>query len=280
VPIAIPEQQALRQVEVIIGPPGGVGRRFRGQASPTQPGLWIAGIVEHTSGSRPNKGKIKIHNLGDDSAGFIDTPGNVIQVLAGEDGTGGLFRGDITRVETRQETPTRVTAIEAAEGQRIWRDSVIAQTWPPNTTRTQILSDVLAVMGAARGRISALLPERVFATGLVWSGATRDLLNMLYDADLGERWTMTGNAVDVIADGDAPGNVQILAPDTGLIGSPARTKRGGVKAKVKLSATLRPGGGIEVSSRFVQGLFRIVKVVHQFDSRGSPWLSDVEGVKP
>ena len=248
--------------------------------APTNPGLWIAGTVEHTSGSRPNKAKIKIHNLGDDSANWIDTPGHVIQVAAGEDVVGSLFRGDITRAETRQESPTRVTAIEAAEGQRIWRDSVISRSWPANTTRSQILGDVLTVMGASRGRISPVIPERIFATGFVWGGACRDLLNLIYDPDLGERWTMTGNAVDISIDGEVPGNVQVLAPETGLIGSPSRTKRGGLKAKAKLSAVLRPGGGVQLRARLVQGLFRLVKAIHQFDSRGSPWLTSVEGVRP
>lgn len=278
--IVVPVEQAVRRVEVTIGPPGGVGRRFGARGSPTEPGLWINGTVEHTSGSRPNKGKIKIHNLGDESAHYIDQPGHTIQVAVGEDVTGSLFRGDITRAETRQDSPTRVTAIEAAEGQRIWRDSVISRSWPANTTRNQIFSDVLTVMGAARGSISPIIADRIFATGMVWNGACRDLLNMLFDAEIGERWTMTGNAVDVFLDGEPPANVQVVAPDTGLIGSPSRTKRGGVKCRVKLASRLRPGRGIQVRARFMQGLFRVVKVGHQFDSRGSPWLSNVEGVRP
>jgi hypothetical protein len=280
VAIAVPVEQALRQVAVVIGPPGGVGRRFVGQSLPTEPGLWINGTVEHTSGNRPNKGKIKIHNLSETTAAEIDTPGNVILASAGETVAGLLFRGDISRIETRQSSPTRVTAIEAAEGQRIWRDSVISRSWPANTTRSQILSDVLVAMGAARGQISPALPERIFATGMVWNGRTRDLLDLLYSSELGERWTMAGNAVNVVLDGEPPGNVQIVAPETGLIGSPARTKGGGIKCKVKLSATLRPGGGIDVRARFIRGLYRIVKIAHQFDSRGSPWASDVEGVRP
>lgn len=282
--LAVPDRLARRLVMVTIGPPGGVGRKFLGELSETRPGLHITASVEHTSGPRPNKGKFKIHNLGDDSARFIESKNFTIQVAAGENVAGSFFRGDITRAETRQEGPTRVTAIEAAEGRRIWATSTIARSWPANTTRDQVLSDVLVAMGAARGFISPRLARRIFATGLMWAGLCRDLLDLLFDADalpFAERWTMTANAVDVLVDGETrPGNALLLSPTTGLIGSPSRTKGGGAKFKAVLSQSMRPGGGVQLAAKFITGIYRLVKVAHEVDSRGLVWQTSGEAVRP
>ncbi len=282
--IVVPNELPRRLVTMTIGPPGGIGRKFVGSVSATQPGLWLTASIEHTSGPRPNKGKMKIHNLGEDSARFIEGVGFTIEVAAGEDIAGSMFRGDITRAETRQEGPTRVTAIEAAEGNRIWATSTISRSWPPNTTRDQVLSDVLIAMGAARGYVSPRLAPRRFATGLVWAGLCRDLLDLLFDSDaepFAERWTMAGNSVDVFVDGETrPGNALLLTPETGLIGSPSRTKSGGVKFKTKLAPSARPGGPIQVVAKFIRGVYRLLKVNHEIDSKGLIWQTAGEGAKP
>lgn len=282
--IVVPDQLPRRLVTITIGPPGGIGRQFIGSVSETQPGLHLTASIEHTSGPRPNKAKIKIHNLSEDSARFVEGRGFTVQVAAGQGISGLMFRGDITRAETRQETPTRVSAIEASEGNRIWSSSTISRSWPPNTTRAQVTSDVLAAMGAARGYVSPRLAPRRFATGLVWAGLCRDLLDLLYDADatpFAERWTMSGNSVDILVDGETrPGNALLLTPETGLIGSPSRTKSGGVKFKSLLSPSLRPGGGVQIAGKFIRGTYRVVKVSHEVDSKGLIWHTNGEGVKP
>lgn len=278
--LGIPTRIRRRYVDLIVGRSGAEGQRFRGFANGRQ-GFWIIARIEHSSGARPNKAKITIHNLSGRNANIVEQSNTTCQLLAGEDVPGLLFRGDISRAETRQESPTRQTIIEAAEGQRIYRDGYIERSWPANTTRSQVLSDLLLAMGAARGYVSPQLPEVRYAQGLVWGGRCAELLDLIYDSDAGERWSLQGTVVDVIARGETkPGNAILLAPDSGLIGVPRRTKGGGVKFKSTLNPRLRPNAGVQLDAQIGGGLYRLAKITHEVDSRGLVWHTECEAVRP
>ncbi|MEE9481206.1 MAG: hypothetical protein V3V34_11785 [Kiloniellales bacterium] len=277
-PILTPPQTGRRLIEVRIGPPGGQGLRFVGEVN-RRPGLVIGVKASHTSGAFPSKAKIKINNLSEQSIHAIERTGLVVEVLAGVDFVTRLFRGDVSRVETKSDTPTRETSIEAADGQRVYREAVIIRSWPKNTKRSQVFQDLLLAMGVNRGFISPSIPERVYAGGLTWTQAARGLMDFIWDADKGERWTLTDGAVDVMRDSETkPGNVVVLGPDTGLIGSPARTKRG-AKIKALFDARIRPNRGIQLRARFLKGLYRVVKSDHDLVTTGLTWFTTAEAVK-
>lgn len=277
--LVVPDRLGRRILEVRIGPPGGQGLRFRGDINGT-PGLWITCKAKHTSGARPSKAQIKIHNLGEASIHAIERQGLVVEVLAGQDFPARLFRGDVSRVRTKSDSPTRETSIEAADGQRVYREAALARSWPKNTKRSQVFADLILAMGVVRGYISPAIVDRVYASGLVFAGAARDLMDQIWDSDKGERWTLTDGAVDVLLGTDVkPGNVVVLRPDTGLIGSPQRTKKG-VKFKAWFDARIRPNRGVQINAAFLKGLFRVVVADHDVESKGLTWFTTGEAVKP
>lgn len=276
--LVVPPKIGRRLVEVRIGLPGGQGLRFVGEAG-GRPGLDIGVKASHTSGAFPSKAKITIKNLSEQSIHAIERTGLVVEVLAGVDFVTRLFRGDVSRVETKSDTPTRETSIEAADGQRIYRDAVLVRSWPKNTKRSQVFQDLLLAMGVSRGFVSPSIPDRVYAGGLMWAQEARGLMDLIWDSDKGERWTLTDGAVDVMRDSETkPGNVIVLGPDTGLIGSPARTKKG-AKIKAGFDARIRPNRGVELRAKFLKGLFRVVKADHDLASTGLIWSTAAEVVK-
>jgi hypothetical protein len=261
-----------RILEAEAGPPGGLGR------------LWSASFIhaqiERVTGAKPNKAVIKLYNLNDISIQVLQTPGHVIQVRAGEGAvTGAIFTGDIDANTVKRTRTGRdiVTEISAQDGQRIYRDSIFARTYPRNTTRSQVLSDLLAEMRIARGYIAPLL-ERTYPTSRVYAAPARHVLDQLFAPDRAT-WSIQGGALVVLAAGQAaPGNAPLISARTGMIGIPQRDKAG-VKVKSFWIPGTFPGMGFEVQSQFQGGSFRAVKIRDDLDSDGKRWETELTGAK-
>ncbi len=259
-----------RILEVRAGPPGGTGRLWRD--------IYTEVEIERVTGAKPNKAKVKLYNLGDLSIQVLQTPGHVIQVLAGEGAVvGAIFTGDIDRNSVKRTRAGRdiVTEVTAQDGQRIYRDSVFVRTYPRDTTRSQVLSDLLAEMRLARGYI-APLPERTYATSRVYAAPARHVLDQLWAPDRAT-WSIQGGALVVLAQGQAaPGNAPVLSAQTGMIGVPQRDKAG-IKIKSFWIPGTFPGMGFQVKSLFQGGEFRAVKIRDVLDSDGKRWETELTG---
>jgi hypothetical protein len=85
----------------------------------------------------------------------------------------------------------------------------------------------------------------------------------------------------------------VVSPETGLIGSPARTgqegargsktrkrkQRPGAKFTTLLIPSLAPGKFVILKSDFVSGSFKVQSVEHIGDTHGNDWNSIVEAVQ-
>jgi hypothetical protein len=262
-------------VELRAGIPGRPGRAWRNP-------LRIDATVDHTGSRRPNKAKITVHNLSEDSVEWLEQPGMTVQLLAGAGVVGELFRGDLTgRGDVRSELRPggRMTVLEPQDGRRQWLTSTISRSYPPGTTRTQLLTDAIAALGYARGYISTQLPPRAQATGYVWQGYARDMVDDLV-LGTGASWTHRDGAIHITMPGEQiPGNTPSLSAGTGLIGIPTR-KGKSVKFKSKFDPALKPASGVLLASSAANGLYRMTKVTHNVSSMGTIWTSDCEAVEP
>jgi hypothetical protein len=258
-------------VEVRAGIPGAVGRAWRDH--------FIHAKIERVSGSTPNKAEVDLYNLGDSSIQVLQTPGSTIQVLAGEDYPGEIFTGDI---QTNSVTTTRkgkeiVTTVKATDGQRRYRETNFVRSYPAQTTRTQVLTDVLAEMRVSRGFIAPLV-ERVYSTSRYYAAPARLVLDQLFAPDRAT-WSIQGNALTVLAAGQAaPGNAPIISEQTGMLGIPERDKNG-VKVVSFFIPQAFPGMPFVVQSEYQGGDFRATKVSHDVDSDGTKWETGLVGVQ-
>lgn len=270
-----PSRLPGRIVQLRAGLPNLAGRLWTGP-------LVINADVTLTSSNKPNKAKIDIMNLSRESVQFLEQPGILVELLAGEGLAGLVFRGELrglSDVRSILKPGGRVTTLEPQDGRREWLTTYITRSWPVNTTNRQILTDAFAAMGLGVGYISPALPTKVFATAYTWRGPPRGIVNDLL-TPVGAKWNHAGGVVNVIMPGETmPGNVPVLSSATGMIGSPKR-KGKTITVESLFNGLIRPNGGIQVEAREVQGLFRVDKVRHRPDSRGIIWRSMTDAVKP
>ena len=260
-----------RVVQLNVGPPGGVGRSWSE--------LYIKFEVERTGSRTANKCKVEVYNLSPASLVFLEQPGHVVQLLAGEGVPTTLFYGELRKggVETEVKHPNQVTTIKATDGQRILQSGIFSGSYPAGSTRSQILTDVLAAGVIARGYI-APLPERTYQAPVAFSAPTPDVLDELFAGELAT-WSLQSERFTLLADGQAaPGNAPIISAATGMIGSPKRKDKG-VKVSTSQMGAVAPGGGFVIASRLLNGQYRASKVLDKGDTEGQGWQSDLVGVQ-
>lgn len=256
---AIPE----RILKVRVGPAGGEGREW------TAP-LYIEADIERTIGRHPNKATIKLYNLSDESVRWCEQSGQVCQVLAGEELASQAFYGDITarNVITTWAGPTRVTTIRAADGRRVFRDQQFSASYPPATSRDQVLNDLIQAATVPLG-FRAELDLVLYANGWAWAGRWRDAMTEILKPDAA--WDIQDGALRIMRVGELePGNALVINASTGMIGSPQRTNKG-INLETKLVPALRPGVPIRVESREITGEYLVTKLNHKANSKGLVW---------
>lgn len=262
-----------RIVEALIGPPGSAGLKFTQE--------YMTGSVKSFRGSKPNEATLTIHNLSEGTIAQLEAPGQVLQILAGETIPGSLFIGDITTrgVVTKNQQPERTTTITAKDGRRTYRDLQLSKSYPPNTPVANVVQDILTAATLPPHSLalnpSNVYPADSFPAGWAFQGRWRQALTEIL-APRGFYWTIQGKVLFVLNDSStSPGNVPSITPQTGLIGSPVRTKKGANVVSV-LNPGIVAGRGLQVTSQFFNGLYRAAVVTHQFDSDGVKWTSTAQ----
>ena len=255
-----------RVVTALIGPPGGAGILFTQE--------YMAGSVKTYKGSKPNECTHTIHNLSEATIAQLEAPNQILQVKAGSTFIGELFKGDITTrgVVTKNDIPNRTTTITAKDGRRIYRDTKVSKAYPPGVTIESVVLDLLALTGLPLGT-GSVFPPGTFPGGWAHQGLWRlALAEILLPLDF--YYTIQGGVIYVLNEAStAPGNVPLISPATGMIGSPTRTKQGFNVASV-LNSAIVAGRGIQVQSQFLTMLGRSAVVEHKYDTDGLIWRSD------
>lgn len=257
-----------RTVTALVGPPGGAGILFTQE--------YMSGSVKTFKGSTPNECTHTIHNLSDATIAQLEAPNQTLQVKAGTTFVGELFKGQITTrgVVTKNDIPNRTTTITAKDGRRIYRDTKVSKAYAPNTPIASVVKDLLALTGLPVGT-GSVYPSGNFPSGWAHQGLWRQALAEIL-LPLGFYYTIQGGVIYVLNEAStAPGNVPLLSPSTGLIGSPTRTKRGCNVASV-LNSAIIAGRGIQVQSKFFNGLYRCAVVEHKYDTDGLTWRTDAQ----
>lgn len=262
---------ADRIVQIKVGPPGQAGRLWRD--------LYVKFDVEQKSGSTPNKATVEFFNLSDDSIRYLESPGLVLQILAGSRSASTLFFGDISRksVETEWAQPDYKTKITAADGRRIFRQTKFSRSYPAQTTRSQIFSDVLAAMGQRLTYYDPEIQEITYPASTSFCAHARTVLDELFEPD-GSVWSIQGDGVQVLAQGrPAQRGAIVLSSDTGMIGVPKRTSNG-VEVKADLNTGISPGAVVIVKSQILSGQYRVTATKHAGSTFGDQWETTAQGV--
>jgi hypothetical protein len=272
--------------------------------------LHISFDIQKTIKKNPNTSTIKVWNLKKDTRAQLEKPDTRIVLYAGYAEDAGplmLFKGNVTYAWSKFDKADIITEFELGDGTQEMRDTTISVGYSTNIKSTSVLKDVSKQMGLPL-TLPSNAPERVWKNGLSYHGPASGLLDKVTQGT-GLEWSVQNGNLQVIQQGMVTTRQGIeLALDSGLIYSPERIRKArhsagggsvltGVtstkakKAKAKkeyegwqvkslLMPMINPGDRIKLTSRFVDGVFRVHEIKHTGDSHEGDWISEMKVVDP
>lgn len=297
-----------RVASLIIGSEGGKGRELSG--------LRFAFSIQKTSTKSPNQCTVKIWNASPETRAFIEIVGNVLIIKAGynEDiGAITIFAGNVTRALTVREGADWITELEMQDGFIEFRDAKVSLSFAQGVTVAQVVDAISKKFGLPVRQLPSDITKKQYPFGFAFVGRVRDAMDKAC-ANGGLEWSIQNRQIQVIKKGGVfKQKAHILAPDTGMIGSPmqesktmtekAAAKKGitqdqpgvrktterdkdgeaqemlqvfGYKVKTLLQPLLEPGGYVQVKSKSIKGeFFRIEELTHTGDTHGNDWHTDI-----
>lgn len=259
--------------------------------------------IQKTAKKDPNHSSIKIWNLKKDTRTELEKPDTRCVLYAGYAEDAGpllLFTGNVKYAWSKIEGPDIVTEFELGDGHKEIRDTTISVGYNANVKSKTVLDDVSKQMGLPL-TLPSNAPERTWQHGLSYYGSAAGLLDKVTQATNLE-WSIQNGNLQVIEKGMVTTRQGIeLAQDSGLVFSPERIRESkkevkkktntpelevgkqgvdGWRVKTLLMPMLNPGDRVKLTSRFVEGVFRIQEIKHSGDSHEGDWQSEMKLIDP
>jgi len=272
-----------RFVEVVVGPKGGEGFKISG--------LKIAFSIEKTDSADPNKSKIQIYNLSEDTHKKVIVAGNHITLKAGyEDETiAAIFFGDVLKGDKKKEGTDNITELEVFDGRTAVMSGQVSVSYAKDTEARTIVQKFVDAIGLSFKGMENVPAGEAYPHGHTFIGMAgeglKDVLNRY-----GLTYTIQNQMLYIIKPGEAVENTGLkLTPETGLLSTPEpisdKTSDDDANAEAsnrwKFSAMLFPelvpGAACKVESSTLNSEVVINKVVFNGDNWGGDFKIDIEG---
>lgn len=256
-------------------------RRYRLQVDTLEiTELDIAFSFERTLRRRPGRCELKVWNLSETHRRQLEQlqAGHVfVELEAGyADGVSRIFRGELHKASTVRTEPDIVTTIASRDG-RGPHAARTARSHAAGTPVATVVRGLVSDMGVGEGNVAQVLATATmggvgtFARGATVSGSAADHLDRVLSST-GHEWSVQEGALQVLPRGGALQRTAVrLAPETGLIGSPARDEHGKLKVTTLMIPDLVPGRLVRVESADVQATLRIEQAICKGESAGDAW---------
>lgn len=272
-----------RQAIVEIGKPGEEGLIFQD--------LRITFKGKKTIKPSANKIEVFIYNLSEDTFTQISEDGNVLLLQAGyqeDELPKNLFTGNITRIIKEYIRPDVVTKIECFDGIKTLQEKLISFSYEKGTKLTTVVDDILKNFALPLAN-QYTLDSFEFTNGWAFVGSTKDALTQALNiADYD--WSIQDGQIQIMKENQTTTQAIVLSPTTGLIGVPEKlsqttgkirsSKRS--KQRYKIISALFPeikiGDSLNVTSRDVDGFFKVQSHEFEGDNRSGDWRSIIEAV--
>lgn len=263
-------------------------------------GIDITGLhcnfsIEKSMSTTPNKSTVSIYNLSPKTQNFILSSAKRIIIQAGYENSeqfGLIFDGDIIKAVRRGDQGIdKVTEIIAQDGDVFLNSGFISASYNAGQTTQSVLNQMAGVADEdmAMGSVSSDLKGTKLARGKAVFGQPKDYAAMLAKTE-GALFFVNDRKINLVKPNDLPeGEIVDLSPGRGLIGTPEQNDSG-VKAKCLLNPLLNVNKLVHISNEYVQetseigrasltsGVYKIIKLKHTGDTRGSNWYTEFEGI--
>lgn len=236
-----------------------------------------------------NKCEVEIYNLSEETYQLIDEDENVLILSVGynqDEGEKQLFTGNITRVFKEVFLPDTITKIECFDGITKLRDKRITFSYEKGTKLQTVVDDIISNLELPLTNEFDFLGFE-FTNGFSFIGSTKDALTKALNI-AGFDWSIQDGAIQILEEKQTNKTGVVLSPTSGLIGSPENLtevsgklkKSKKLKQKYKVMSLLFPevkiGDFMKISSRFVDGFFKVLMHEFEGDNREGDWMSTFE----
>jgi len=228
----------------------------------------------------PNRGTISVYNLNKNSRSFLEET-NTAGLNAGYRDLSQAFSGDVSEFSIEKtKDGDFISTIEIVDG-IIINQAETNETFEPGASVKTMFETMVRDLGQNPTEVfkSFLgfgdLSDEKTNNGKTISGRTIDETVELGRAYGIEFFTDDNILRAIEADGFLIEPVVVLSKDSGLIGSPQKTKDG-IKLKSLMNVLIAPGKKIEILSEEIAGLAVVERVTHLGDTNENDWFSDIE----
>lgn len=296
-----PSLQWKRECQVIIGA-GAAGLGLKVSS------LRIEFKIIKTFGRTPNTALVKIYNLTPDHENQIKGEFDEILVNAGYQNASLLiFRGNIRHVFRYRDGNDHITEIDAADGDKDFRKTIVNFTLARGSSAAQLLDQVVGKFSTTK-KGHTVVKDRRRLRGVVVSGMARDVLDQLA-AESDAHWSIQDGVLQIVpVDSTLPTEAIVLRSDTGLLGAPEIDNIGitatcllnprirvggkvwldnnGFKAKIARELETKPGAKPvktkkhrgEIARLDPDGVYKVYRLEHQGDTHANDWTTEVKCV--
>ncbi|RQZ27472.1 hypothetical protein DIE16_31355 [Burkholderia sp. Bp9090] len=298
-------QQWLRSAQLVIGDNAGNGLDLSQ--------LHITFSVKGATTQTMKQASVRIYNAAPTTLLRIQQEFTRISLSAGyeSDGTEGImqiFAGSISKIrQGRQNATDTFIDMDCFDSDQAYNWSVtnatLAAGWSPDDMH-RTLSQSVGLYGVNAG-LKPTLPQVKLPRGRVLYGMTRDHLRGLANF-VGCDWNLQDGQLNLVPwNGYLPGEALVLSPSTGLIGTPDLTIEG-IIVRCLLNPRIKSGMRIQIDNSYItdtvvktpvtqqdiampsldpRGIYKVLYVVHNGDTRGQSWQTEmvcaaIDGTQP
>lgn len=252
-----------------------------------RPPIAMQFTCEKTLSSSPNTLDLKLFNLAPNTRAEMEREGVVLSFGAGyaDGGPRRLFVGDVTYATSVKKGTEWITDVQVRDGARAFATARADQTFKAGVRAIDVLRFVARSMQVVLPRNVETDPalQRQFAAGYTMSSKSRAEFTRLL-APYGYRWTFQDGALTVLRDDEVlPSTLREISVEEGMVDSPefGKPEGPGKKPKRTVNSKLYPelqvGQRVNIVSRSLQGIHKIVKLRHTGDFESPDnWKSQIE----
>lgn len=285
-------QQYLRKCSLIVANDTGDGLDLSQ--------LRIVFEVDKSESENPNTATIKVYNLADATARRIQSEFTQIRLQAGyEENHGLIFVGTIRQCFRGREnnTDTYLTLV-AGDGDTAYNFAIVNSSLAAGASHVEQINSAVNAMagkGASLGYLADVAAAKL-PRGKVMFGMARDYLRQSAEST-GTSWNIQDGKVQLVnIAGLLPSQAVVLNSKSGLVGTPEQTSDG-INVKCLINPMLRIAGRIKINEEDIaraqidvsskdsdankpvaiasDGIYRILKIKHNGDTRGQDWYSSI-----
>lgn len=246
-------------------------------------GFKMSFAIRKTESSDPNTCEFKVWNLNVNTRNRVAKLDDFGFVSAGylkADNVETIFVGNITDIKEMYEPPNVITVISMADGEKSLNKKKVSVSYGKGSQALQILKDLVKKSGLdLKTPLEKLGINKVYNTGFSHTGTVQQAIRKVSEYS-GLDWSVQNEQLKFTLEGQSDeSRVIIIDSDTGMLGSPQKTKIKDNKRKSKveldgwkvvsfLQPQAEPQGRIELFSLVTgpEKIFKIIDVEHNGDN--------------